>query len=480
MIPPLISYLSLSLLSAAATAGIAAFRERDLYNTLFLLTTNNFFLLVFLNAIVAVCLTVIIFLKNLLFGDILPNESELVKFKLRLTIPNFIYIVTLSGSGDFIYCIPVNVILLVIKIAHWLATDRLERLGNSLSSDTQQEDNENRKLLTSALSLTIILSLLDVGFSLFLFNLGSAHPWAYISLAELLLHTIKLYEAGATIVVSLNTPVGDPIQQNAFFAIQLIASVAHVIAAFIATIMLTVLTSGPPLFTLLDAIGAVKKVFTVAKNWKEWRVQAGRILMLPSPEDPSQLCTICQCPLNVRAFSEPTEGEAQSQSNFGKQLSCSHAFHAVCLMRWFAQRRACPTCSSEISLHLPDVPSATEESFVNRDYPPIEQTVSVVFNPQTRRIEPARVEPSVTIRHSPQQRVVVNPRVMFQHQQHGVPNGFGHAQFVHQAPQQQQQQQQAAQQDQENLHSLLRQVLSEVRDLSGRVGRVEEQLRERH
>ncbi|KAL0243082.1 hypothetical protein GEMRC1_005643 [Eukaryota sp. GEM-RC1] len=202
-----------------------------------------------------------------------------------------------------------------------------------------------------------------------------------------------MYEAAAVVVVSVLIPAGHPNQQNSLFVIQFIANVAHVTATVVATVILTVLTKGPPLFTMLETFSATKKMITSLNNWKEWRIQSGRIGMLPAPEDPSDLCTICQCPLNVPAFSSSMSPQRPTD-NFGRQLSCSHSFHDLCLMRWFAQRRSCPICSAAIVLDAPEPPSPS--SLSSSSLPPSRSTVRVFFNPNSKRLEvvPHAVRPA--------------------------------------------------------------------------------------
>ncbi|KAL0243014.1 hypothetical protein GEMRC1_005577 [Eukaryota sp. GEM-RC1] len=126
------TYLFGSLTASILSVSITYAREHDLYNTLWVLAHNKLCLLLSLNLLLALTLSLVSTLKRWFFGTFDASELELLKFKLRLTIPNFIYIVTLSGAGDFAYCIPVNLALLLFKIGHWIVTDRLEKLGNSL------------------------------------------------------------------------------------------------------------------------------------------------------------------------------------------------------------------------------------------------------------------------------------------------------------------------------------------------------------
>ncbi|KAL0206571.1 hypothetical protein P9112_001878 [Eukaryota sp. TZLM1-RC] len=439
-------YVYGSIVSTILSTSISAYKEHDLYNTLYLLVHNRFNQVILINMALALSISIIYLFKSALLGQLDSSESELVKFRLRLIIPNFIYIVALSGAGDFEYCIPVNFALLFLKIAHWVVTDRLEKLGNSLSSDTQEEDVHHRSQLKYALTSTIIFTILDISFILFLITLTYNHKWAFISLAELLLIAIRLYEAGATIVASLLIPAGDASLQNIVFGIQLTSAISHVMASLVATLILTFITSGPPLFTLLEAISASKKVVLVLKNWREWRIQSGRLAMLPAPEDASETCTICQCPLNVPAFSE----ESQPSGNYGKKLTCSHSFHKVCLMRWFAQRQACPICQAPIALYALDPPSPYRSEFISSAVTPSRTMVTVRFNPTTRRLE-AIAPPS-----PPPPQAQPQP-----HQPEPVPN---HQQGV------------GVERRGVEEALLLRAILDEVRSLSNRVGQLERRI----
>lgn len=321
---------------------------------------------------------------SLLFGNLRLIEYEHIFERLPFTIINTVFMSSMFHDQDFFTVTLFGLLLLYMKVFHWILKDRLEALLQSIHEATTLKSLVCTRFTFNLVLLAIldykivsgcITNSLDNSFgastSVHLM-VGMEFAMLLIDLLNLAMHTVlNFYEfyriQSASHLSSVGSGTGDEAEENededtnesSFAGLEGKFMYERAIDVFIR--FLKTLVHVMMLIPFRMSFLLIKDVFwdvlTLCQNvsnlWRIWQnnKQLDDKLKTMSPEELSatdNICIVCMDEL-CADLDEVVQGPnrhkiAKTGKYKPKRLPCGHVLHLFCLKNWMERSQTCPIC----------------------------------------------------------------------------------------------------------------------------------------
>lgn len=375
----------------------------------------------------------------LLFGSLRLIEYEHIFERLPFTIINTVFMSSMFSEHDFFTVALFGLLLLYMKVFHWILRDRLEALLQSIHEATTLK----ALLCTRFIFNLALLAFLDyqivsrcvtnslsnsfgASTSVHLM-VGMEFAMLLIDLLNLAMHTslnfYEFYKSQTDTNASLGEEVNDEDEEedddiSSFAGLEgkfMYERAIDVFTRFLKTLIHAVMLI-PFRMSFLLIKDVFWDVLTLCQNvtslWKIWRnnKQLDDKLKTMSPvelADTDNVCIVCMdelCAHLEEAMQGPQRHSTASTSKYKpKRLPCGHVLHLFCLKNWMERSQTCPICrlpvfdengnvvQSNASSSSSNTPAANSHTTSTVTEPPISDTT----NSSVTSIVPTASSPSL-------------------------------------------------------------------------------------
>ncbi|CCE63729.1 hypothetical protein TPHA_0F02480 [Tetrapisispora phaffii CBS 4417] len=326
-------------------------------------------------------------LMYLLFSSLRLIEYEHILERLPFTIINFCLLSSMFNERDIIMSISsYGMILIFMKVAHWVLKDRLESLLQSMNDNSSIRSLifSNRFFLNLGLFAVIdyqmmmqcvtnsIKNSMGASTSIHLL-LGVEFTMLLVDLVNLFLHTcLNLYEFHKSIEDRNLNIVGededglvdDEEEFNELEGKFMYEKAIDIFTRFLKTLLhlLMFIPFRMKIVLLKDVIWDVITLYqSTVSLWKTWRNSKQLDEKLPTvsleelKSSDNDMCIVCMDSLINIDFNstEETENKEKEEQIYNaaihskqkpKKLPCCHILHLGCLKNWMERSQTCPIC----------------------------------------------------------------------------------------------------------------------------------------
>lgn len=322
--------------------------------------------------------------SSLLFGDLRVIEYEHIFERLPFTIINTVFMSSMFHNQDFFTVTLFGLLLLYMKVFHWILKDRLEALLQSIHESTTLKD-----LICTRFTFNLILlatfdyqivsgcvkNSLNNSFgastSVHLI-VGMEFAMLLIDLMNLAMHTsLNFYEFYRTQSAFQSSTEGsdtddtdesnedEDTNEASFAGLEgkfMYERAIDVFTRFLKT-LLHALMLIPFRLSFLLIKDVFWDVFTLSQNvstlWRIWQnnKQLDDKLKTMSPEELSEtdnICIVCMdelCADLEHVLQSSDHDKAIKKGKYKpKRLPCGHVLHLFCLKNWMERSQTCPIC----------------------------------------------------------------------------------------------------------------------------------------
>lgn len=308
-----------------------------------------------------------------LFGDLRLIEYEHIFERLPFTIINTVFMSSMFNEHDFFTVALFGLLLLYMKVFHWILKDRLEALLQTIQDSTRIAN-----LIFTRFSLNLILlavadyHIVSHCVSNSLSNsfgastsvhlmIGMEFTMLLIDLLNLFLHAslsfYEFYRSQASNVLDNENIVnnGDDDDDDSqftglegkFMYERIIDIFTRFLKAVIHTLML--IPFRMPIMLIKDVLWDFLTLYqNVTSLWKIWRNNKQLDDKLPTMthEELQQIDNICiVCMDELLPESETQHHHSKIDAKYKpKRLPCGHVLHLYCLKNWMERSQTCPIC----------------------------------------------------------------------------------------------------------------------------------------
>ncbi|KAH7588523.1 hypothetical protein B1J92_E02299g [Nakaseomyces glabratus] len=335
------------------------------------------------------------FLTSMLFGELRIIEHEHIFERLPFAVINTIFMFSTFNEKYFFTLATCALVLLYMKVFHWILRDRLDLLLQGINEDTRWKDLLVNRYICNLLLLVVIDSYVisfcvstayNIASSIFTAGtnsivLGGGSPLTQraliyimqameftnliIDLVNLILNTgLQFYEFHLSRKFSQNNPTFNSISaedadtesedgdsqfnglEGKFMYEKLIDVVTRFLQTLVHVVMAMVLNL--PLMLVKDIFVDVWVLYMNSKSllaiWKNSKQLDTKLPTMTSDDlnnDPNfdNVCIVCMDEL----VSENPHHH-QSDGKKPKKLPCGHVLHLSCLKNWMERSQTCPIC----------------------------------------------------------------------------------------------------------------------------------------
>ncbi|KAJ9570947.1 uncharacterized protein HLK63_E02079 [Nakaseomyces glabratus] len=335
------------------------------------------------------------FLTSMLFGELRIIEHEHIFERLPFAVINTIFMFSTFNEKYFFTLATCTLVLLYMKVFHWILRDRLDLLLQGINEDTRWKDLLVNRYICNLLLLVVIDSYVisfcvstayNIASSIFTAGtnsivLGGGSPLTQraliyimqameftnlmIDLVNLILNTgLQFYEFHLSRKFSQNNPTFNSISaedadtesedgdsqfnglEGKFMYEKLIDVVTRFLQTLVHVVMAMVLNL--PLMLVKDIFVDVWVLYMNSKSllaiWKNSKQLDTKLPTMTSDDlnnDPNfdNVCIVCMDEL----VSENPHHH-QSDGKKPKKLPCGHVLHLSCLKNWMERSQTCPIC----------------------------------------------------------------------------------------------------------------------------------------
>lgn len=335
------------------------------------------------------------FLTSMLFGELRIIEHEHIFERLPFAVINTIFMFSTFNEKYFFTLATCALVLLYMKVFHWILRDRLDLLLQGINEDTRWKDLLVNRYICNSLLLVVIDSYVisfcvstayNIASSIFTAGtnsivLGGGSPLTQraliyimqameftnlmIDLVNLILNTgLQFYEFHLSRKFSQNNPTFNSISaedadtesedgdsqfnglEGKFMYEKLIDVVTRFLQTLVHVVMAMVLNL--PLMLVKDIFVDVWVLYMNSKSllaiWKNSKQLDTKLPTMTSDDlnnDPNfdNVCIVCMDEL----VSENPHHH-QSDGKKPKKLPCGHVLHLSCLKNWMERSQTCPIC----------------------------------------------------------------------------------------------------------------------------------------
>ncbi|SCV15967.1 related to ERAD-associated E3 ubiquitin-protein ligase HRD1 [Nakaseomyces glabratus] len=335
------------------------------------------------------------FLTSMLFGELRIIEHEHIFERLPFAVINTIFMFSTFNEKYFFTLATCALVLLYMKVFHWILRDRLDLLLQGINEDTRWKDLLVNRYICNLLLLVVIDSYVisfcvstayNIASSIFTAGtnsivLGGGSPLTQraliyimqameftnlmIDLVNLILNTgLQFYEFHLSRKFSQNNPAFNSISaedadtesedgdsqfnglEGKFMYEKLIDVVTRFLQTLVHVVMAMVLNL--PLMLVKDIFVDVWVLYMNSKSllaiWKNSKQLDTKLPTMTSDDlnnDPNfdNVCIVCMDEL----VSENPHHH-QSDGKKPKKLPCGHVLHLSCLKNWMERSQTCPIC----------------------------------------------------------------------------------------------------------------------------------------
>lgn len=305
---------------------------------------------------------------SILFGDLSLIEYEHIFERLPFTIINTMLLSSMFNEHDFFTVAVFGLLLLYMKVFHWILRDRMEVLPQAVQDTTRLRDliatrfTFNLALLAVAdyniISHCVTNSLMNsfgASASVHLM-MGMEFAMLLIDLVNILLHTcLHLYDfyksqhRGAQRYRNVADDDDDVDGQfNGLEGKFIYERIIDIFTRFLRAVLhaLLLIPFRMPIMLVKDVLWDFLTLHQNAKSlWKIWRNNKQLDDKLPTVtqeqmRNVDNMCIICMDEL----VPEDNSSSHRTVSNKPKKLPCGHVLHLFCLKNWMERSQTCPIC----------------------------------------------------------------------------------------------------------------------------------------
>lgn len=335
------------------------------------------------------------FLTSMLFGELRIIEHEHIFERLPFAVINTIFMFSTFNEKYFFTLATCALVLLYMKVFHWILRDRLDLLLQGINEDTRWKDLLVNRYICNLLLLVVIDSYVisfcvstayNIASSIFTAGtnsivLGGGSPLTQraliyimqameftnlmIDLVNLILNTgLQFYEFHLSRKFSQNNPTFNSISaedadtesedgdsqfnglEGKFMYEKLIDVVTRFLQTLVHVVMAMVLNL--PLMLVKDIFVDVWVLYMNSKSllaiWKNSKQLDTKLPTMTSDDlnnDPNfdNVCIVC-----MDALVSENPHHHQSDGKKPKKLPCGHVLHLSCLKNWMERSQTCPIC----------------------------------------------------------------------------------------------------------------------------------------
>lgn len=316
---------------------------------------------------------------SLLFGSLRLIEYEHIFERLPFTIINTMLMSSMFSEHDFLTVAIYGLLLLFMKVFHWILRDRLEALLQTIQESTTLSDLIFTRFTFNLVLLAIadyqiishcVSNSLDNSFgasaSVHLM-MGMEFALLLIDLLNTTLHAaLCFYEFYQSQTHGRRNAVNDDEDDTQFSGLEgkfIYERVIDISTRFLKTVLhaLLLIPFRMPIMLIKDVLWDCLTLHQNAKGlWKIWRNNKQLDDKLPTMSEDQlrntdNMCIICMDEL----IPEQDEGHTRNTKNKPKRLPCGHVLHLYCLKNWMERSQTCPICRLAVFDEMGNVVQST-------------------------------------------------------------------------------------------------------------------------
>lgn len=340
-------------------------------------------------------------LQQLLFGDLELLEVERIYERSRIEVINSLFVLTIFSSYWLLIPGILTLVLLFVKVFHWLLNDRFEAQFQRATSPSSLLLTRNSLTLAILLfcDFTMVYSCADYTFGNtpdVYFAFGFEFALLFLKLMTL---TVKIGLNTWELLYLNNNPDEEVMESKELY--MKILKLTHTSLSLCIYFFLLYTFVSPTRFPLY----LVKDIFThslsLVKQFKELKMHLktakeldSKLLDVTEAElsDDNNMCSICRDDMT-------TDGIVKGHRLFPKKLPCNHITHLGCLKAWLEISQVCPLCRAPV--FLDNLPHQTEQARAEAAPPPPEPQPVARPEPPQSQLQPTRTQQSPAIGNVP-------------------------------------------------------------------------------
>ncbi|GMM28427.1 E3 ubiquitin-protein ligase [Martiniozyma asiatica (nom. inval.)] len=351
------NYHLVSYIGASTAIGIGLLlklneNSQNLYVLSYKLS-SGFPLIIMCNLFVALFSGIGKFLQVIVFGELRLIEIEHIQERLWPAIISMVMSGTVYSKRQHpLFLVTTVLLLIVTKVLHWLAIDRLDMLIQKYQQSTNTRLRNlilNKAFFTALILLkldySIVTGFIDsslddkksimlvLAFEFFLIgsNLLKAFVKFLISVSELV-YLDRYPEEDMWDLKPWLIAISDLL-----LALVSVVMVPTVFIFFVTLGVMPVNLAGDMFFATLSFVKSISAIFRIYKSHKK----LNDALTNPSIEEleGNDLCIVCRDDMGI---------ESSSPNAVPKKLYCGHILHFGCLKSWLERSDLCPVCRKKV------------------------------------------------------------------------------------------------------------------------------------
>lgn len=308
-----------------------------------------------------------------LFGDLRLIEYEHIFERLPFTIINTVFMSSMFNEHDFFTVALFGLLLLYMKVFHWILKDRLEALLQTIQDSTRIAN-----LILTRFSLNLILlavadyQIVSHCVSNSLSNsfgastsvhlmIGMEFTMLLIDLLNVFLHAslsfYEFYRSQASDVLNNENIVNngdDDDDDSQFTGLEgkfMYERIIDIITRFLKTVIhtLMLIPFRMPIMLIKDVLWDFLTLYqNVTSLWKIWRNNKQLDDKLPTMtheelKETDNICIVCMDELLPKSETQHRHNNIDAKYK-PKRLPCGHVLHLYCLKNWMERSQTCPIC----------------------------------------------------------------------------------------------------------------------------------------
>lgn len=307
-------------------------------------------LLLLANWVVSVAIVAGKLLQQLLFGELRLLEIEHIYERSRFEVVNSLIALTMFSNDWLLVPGILTLVLLFVKVFHWLLTDRFEAVFQRATTmrDVLLTRNSATLLVLLYTDFTMVYSCAEYTFGNnpdVYFAFGFEFAVLFLDLlnltGKLLLNTWEVQYLSAH-------PQEEAMDSKNFY--MKLLKLAYTSSSLLIHFFLLFTFLGPyrfPIYLFKDIIfnslGLIKQFKELRMYLKTAKELDSRLLDATEADlgEENNLCIICRDDMT-------TEGVNRGERLYPKKLPCGHIIHMGCLKGWLEISQVCPLCRGAV------------------------------------------------------------------------------------------------------------------------------------
>lgn len=355
---------------------------------------------------------------SMLFGDLRLIEYEHIFERLPFTIANTLLMSSMFSEHDFLTVAVFGLLLLYMKVFHWILRDRLEALLQTIQDSTSLRDllmnrftlnlvvlavadyNIISHCVTNSLTnsfgaSTSVHLMMGMEFAMLLIDLVNISMHAGLNFYEF----YKSHNSGMLHRRNVVDDGDDDGEDNQFMGLEgkfMYERIIDIFTRFMKTILhaLLLIPFKMPIMLIKDVLLDYVTLHQNARSlWKTWRNNKQLDDKLPTVtqeqmQNVDNMCIICMDEL----VPEDEGSGHHSEANKPKKLPCGHVLHLYCLKNWMERSQTCPICRLAVFDENGNVVQSTTSS-TPTTADTSSQTTGAIEEPPTATVQDSTTTP---------------------------------------------------------------------------------------